>query len=103
MKMMSVDLSTTETTQTESVSTRVVSAIADAKGVDPLDLPPLFEDIDPDALDSLFEATATSPRTEGRLTFTIDGYEVVVYSDETVTVTHVDEGSPSDHALALAK
>jgi len=41
-------------TQAPSVSMAVVEAVADAEDVDPLDLEPLNDAIDPDALDSLF-------------------------------------------------
>lgn len=36
-----------------SVSTEVVTAVAAAKEMDPLSLPPLYEAIDPDALDGV--------------------------------------------------
>lgn len=41
-------------TQAPSVSMAVVEAVADAENVDPLELDPLNEAIDPDALDALF-------------------------------------------------
>lgn len=41
-------------TQAPSVSMAVVDAVADAVDVDPLELDPLNEAIDPDALDALF-------------------------------------------------
>lgn len=39
----------------ESISSRVVWAIADERGVDPADLPPLHETVDTDALDALVD------------------------------------------------
>lgn len=37
----------------ESPNTRVVRAVAEATDTDPLDLPPLYESVDPGALDAL--------------------------------------------------
>ncbi|UPV74027.1 hypothetical protein M0R89_15995 [Halorussus limi] len=61
-------------------SEAVVLAVADARGCDPLDLPPLNGALDPDALDSLFgDRVSGRARTGGRVTFE--------YADCTVTVT----------------
>ena len=56
-------------------SERVVRAVAAAEGVDPVALSvPLFEAIDPDALDALF----ATPRASGRVSFAYCGYLVTV-------------------------
>lgn len=68
----------------EAVSTAVVAAVADAKDVDPLDLEPLYETVDPDALDALFSGACGSP-TE--VSFTFAGFEVVVRGADDVAVT----------------
>lgn len=47
-------------------------AVADAEGVDPIDLPPLFERIDPDALDRLLS------RGESQVRLNYHGYTVTV-------------------------
>ena len=39
----------------DSISTRVVMAVAEQKGVEHTDLPPLYSVIDSEALDALFE------------------------------------------------
>lgn len=60
-----------------------LESVADAKGVDPLDLsPPLTEVINPSALDELFWNTHAT----GRVVFEYSGYEVTVHSDGTVDV-----------------
>lgn len=59
-----------------SVSTNVVSAVADRAGVDPIALPPLHDVVDPGALDSLFVRDA-----DGFIEFRYHGYDVVVRSD----------------------
>lgn len=65
------------------VSVRIVETIADREGTDPASLDPVLYDVlDPDALDSLFDGVGTS----GRIEFTYLGYDVAVDADGTVTV-----------------
>jgi hypothetical protein len=66
----------------EPLSTAVVVALADAAGVDPAEIgTPLYDTIDPDALDNLFsDKLDGSPRVGGQVVFTIRDYEVTVYS-----------------------
>lgn len=64
----------------EPPSMAVVEAIADLTDRDPVACPPLYDYVDPDALDRL-----VSHGGEVRIDFEYDGYEVEV-SDETVTV-----------------
>lgn len=72
----------------DRISAAVVDALADANGVDPLELDPLYETIDPDALDSLFSTTDGSTRTHhGKVRFTTNGYEVEVTSTGRVHLT----------------
>lgn len=62
----------------------VVAAIAEHEGVDPMDLdPPLFEVVDPDALDNLFNEAASN----GRVTFSYNGAAVTVTSEGDVRVS----------------
>lgn len=74
---------TTDREPTES-STAVVEAVASAKGVDEVDLPPLNDAVDPDALNALFK-----PRDdpEGLVTFTYADCEVTVFSNDRVDVS----------------
>lgn len=54
---------------------RVIQAVADRNGVDPLELStPLYYSLDPEALDSVFQDTT------GHLAFEYDGYTVTVDS-----------------------
>lgn len=75
--------------QIDSPSTAVVVALAEAKGIDPIELEtPLYDVINPEALDMLFESrTAAASESAGVVSFTIDGYEVTVTSNQEVTVT----------------
>lgn len=76
---------------TEQASIKVVCAVADAKNVDPIDLPPLYSVIDPDALDQLFQSKFPN-RASGtvKVQFTFAGCDVVVDSENQVTVTPTD-------------
>ncbi|WP_265109310.1 HalOD1 output domain-containing protein [Halosolutus halophilus] len=72
----------TMTQQRNRISVRVVEAIADATNTDALDLkPPLYDAIDPSALDQLF--TGTEAVT---VQFDYQGHAVTVRGDGTVAV-----------------
>ena len=76
------------TVESEAVSMRVLDAIAERKGVDPIDLDaPLNDVIDGDALDRLFSATHEDRDGHVRVEFTYVGYDVVVAGDDDVAVT----------------
>lgn len=77
----------------ETASARVIRTVADTTATDPLELPPLYETIDPDALDALVE-----DMTSGTISFSYIGRDITVHSDGTVTI---DE-SPADHSAAEA-
>ncbi|MFW6382637.1 MAG: HalOD1 output domain-containing protein [Haloferacaceae archaeon] len=64
-----------------TVSVRVVEAVASATGRDELTLPPLYDAVDPDALDTLTEGTR-----DVEISFVYAGYEVTVGSDGEVTL-----------------
>ncbi|RQG91782.1 HalOD1 output domain-containing protein [Natrarchaeobius chitinivorans] len=70
------------------VSQRVTHAVAEEVDTDPFDLDPLFNVIDPESLNALFEPTNTgSHRTTGSVAFEYAGCEVTVSADGTVDVT----------------
>lgn len=75
-------------TPTRTPSMAIVAAVADARGVDPLQLEPLANAIDPEALDRLFADTyGGQSRTTGRLTFEVAGCEVIVTDAGEVSAT----------------
>ena len=90
----------------ESVSEAVIAALRDAAGVADSDasadvqsvgtLTPLFETIDPDALNALFSPTHNGDTRTGSVTFTHDGYEVTVTGAGEVTVSRPAAGSGPD-------
>ena len=77
----------TATAHVGDVSNEVVKMVAEVEGVDPLKLtPPLYEVIDPDALDQVFASMPTAGRMEGQVTFTYNGYKIKVCGDGYVSV-----------------
>lgn len=70
----------------------IVESVADANGVDPLDLEPsLYDVVDPDALERVFgDRPDGSARSGGRVVFVIAGCEVTVRADRTVEVVPIE-------------
>ena len=75
------------------VSTAVITAVADAVDENPTELQTcLYDSIDPDALDDLFQDKYDgTPRTGGHVAFTMYGYEVTVYSDGGIRIFDLHE------------
>ncbi|EMA30450.1 HalOD1 output domain-containing protein [Halobiforma nitratireducens] len=67
----------------DSPSLRVVDAIADTTDTDPLELEPLYNIVDPEALDRLFKNDAD---VRASVRFEYAGHTVEVRSDGTVLV-----------------
>lgn len=65
-----------------SVSEAVILALIRVTGVDPLEIPPLGESLNPIALDSLFEDDSFT----GNMTFQYEAYEITVTSDGDITI-----------------
>lgn len=76
-----------DVTESGPAHEQVVRAVANADGVGPTDLQPLYETVDPEALDALFE-----PGVDGTVAFTYEGHDVVIDSADGVTV----DGTPVD-------
>lgn len=72
-------------------STAVIESVSERTATDPVDLPPLYESIDPDALNALFETTASGTVRRGRIEFTYAGCSVVVSSSDGITVESCHE------------
>ena len=69
------------------VSIAIVTAVAKRRGAEPVEMPPLYEWIDPDALDALFAPTRSGGPRRGRLSFVYDGHEVVVDCGDDVEIS----------------
>ena len=79
---------------TRSLTDAVVEAVADERGVDETALEPLYEVVEPDALERLFAPRPDgSPRTTGRVIFEMAGCEVTVRSDGKVRATPLPGGT----------
>lgn len=80
------------------ISERVVRAVATYTDTDPLELPPLYDAIDPDALNAL-----VSELSGGGLSFQYAGHSVTVESSSTIQVDDclIDSGSSEDQASEL--
>lgn len=69
-------------------SERVVRAVAAYTDTEPLEMQPLQEVIDAEALDKLFAPTdRRRPSASGRVQFVYEGHEVTVFGDGTVDVS----------------
>lgn len=78
------------------LSQAVLAAVASAEGVDARNLSdPLYDVIDPDALDTLFR------NGSGLITFDYIGYRVSVDSDATVEVERI--GGDGENATGTAR
>ena len=85
---MSSEVTVGSSTKEAAVTDEVVSAVAATKGTDPMDLDPLFNAIDPDALDALYERTGFGRAgVPERVEFVYSGCRVVVSGDGSVTVS----------------
>lgn len=74
-----------------SVCQAVVELVAEAEGLDPTELvPPLYDVVDTEALESLF----ADDGTVGKVVFNYTGYEVSVFSDGYVSVESPTTGTP---------
>ncbi|AZQ14167.1 HalOD1 output domain-containing protein [Halorubrum sp. PV6] len=71
-----------------TLSQKVLERVAELEDAAPHELEePLFEAVDPDALDQVFRTQPNGPRrAEGRVRFSYHGYEVVAYADGRVSV-----------------
>jgi len=76
-------------------SERVVERVAAESNRDALELPPLYDAVDPDALDALVEGLS-----EGEVEFCYAGYEVSVNSDGAVAAIERPAGERSTGAVA---
>lgn len=82
--------------RTQPPSKRVVETVATALDGSPARIDPLYDAIDPDALDALFVRPRTAaPSTVTRLTFEYSGFSVTVTGDGTVAVVPLTDSHSS--------
>lgn len=70
------------------LSEKIVRTVADRESVDVVELePPLYDVVNPEALDSLFE----DRDTDGRVEFHWHGYRIVVFSSGSIRVIEAED------------
>ena len=74
----------------------IVEAVASAADVDPIELPPLYEFVDLDALDQLFDRHDGAEAPDALLSFSVENWNVFVRADGRIRVC--DGTSPTDPA-----
>jgi hypothetical protein len=67
-------------------SEEVVRAVAAHDGVDETELPPLYDALDPDALDTVLASARDNGRGRASAAFEYAGHRIVVTDDRTVTI-----------------
>lgn len=72
----------------QSLIEAIVDAVAEAAGVDPVDLPPMFDFIDPDAVDKLFRRSQTG-KVDQYLSFRFDEWIVSIHAGGVIRVRDV--------------
>ena len=85
------------------VAETVVTAVAAATGIDPLELEPLYYVVDPDALNTLFDSSRSYSPSPKEFRFTMAGCEVVVRDQGEVTVVPPNEDDDTTSVDAVEK
>lgn len=75
-------------TSTKSLSTVIASVLEEVTSTSTDRLTPLYDSIDPDALDEVFQTDSNGePRTDGWVRFPYDVYEVTVHASGDIAIT----------------
>ncbi|WP_227355772.1 HalOD1 output domain-containing protein [Haladaptatus salinisoli] len=83
------------TLDTARLSALVVEAVAVHDQRSPDDLEPIYQSINPDALDSLFTPlTDGTSRADGHVSFAYCGYHVTITSDGTIDLEPLETTPP---------
>lgn len=78
-----------QTTIERPITARIVQAVADQTNSPPVDLPPLYNYIDPDSLESLIESQ--NPQNRIEIEFSYEEYLVTISSKNDNKRIHVTE------------
>ncbi|WP_435158459.1 HalOD1 output domain-containing protein [Haladaptatus sp. DFWS20] len=73
-----------------SITVRIQEAIAAREQSEWSDCPPLYDVVDPDALERLFAPTQAGTERHGTVTFQYCGYQVTINSNRTVDLNPID-------------
>lgn len=79
----------------EPISAAVIRAVAIVTNTSPTDFDPLFEAVDPDALNRLFNgASGDSPSDTSWVSFQFNDCKVQVYATGAIEITPTDDVNP---------
>lgn len=79
----------------EPVTAAVVRGVATVMNTPPTELQPIYETVDPDALDLVFDSTPGNPESRDiSVTFRFNECEVRVHATGTIEITPPDDGNP---------
>lgn len=81
-----ITLQPKQLTRPDSIGVEIARAVAAETGMAVTDLPPLYERINPEALEMLFAPTVNGGLRRGRVRFTYYGYRITVSVDEEATI-----------------
>lgn len=70
----------------DSLAVKVVESVAEHEEADMIDLPPLAQSINPDALNALFDSIGDLNDTETQLSLEYCGHTVQISADHTITI-----------------
>ena len=74
-------------TGNDSLTTTIVSTVAELSGTDPTEVDRLYDRIDPESLETLFEPTNKADgRNTGQVSFQLDAYTVTVHATGDIVV-----------------
>lgn len=71
--------------------TVIIEALTRATGVDQADLPPLYEVVDPDAINALFERHGGAENANALLSFRIETWNVFIRGDGRIRICDATE------------
>ena len=81
---------------TESVCKAIISTVAVVSETKPLELPPLYSAVDPDALEALLERNVPGPQNADiHISFTFTEWEITVHSYGVIAVQPRQENQDS--------
>lgn len=86
---------TTRTATDGRISDTVIEVVSAATDTDPLDLPQLYDVIDPDAIDRLFPYADTACSPRGRIEFAYAGCDVCIHADGRVVAVPLRSDAPA--------
>lgn len=96
-----VSARTTNDCDQDALLLRIVDEIAAARGVEPLDVPPLHESVDVDALTGLVESSSPTHPTGMTVSFRIEDLVVFVFGDGSIDVEQRVDTTADAEALAV--